>query len=45
MQYRRMEPRSSPDCEAQGELLMEKTRLANLLNDRHSLVKLAQQIY
>lgn len=23
---------------------MEKTRLANLLNDRHPLVKLAQQI-
>jgi transposase, IS5 family len=44
LQNQTMEPRSSPDCEAQGELLMEKTRLANLLNDRHPLVKLAQQI-
>src|SRR5215204_5436175 len=44
LQNRRMEPRSSPECEAQGELLMEKTRLANLVNGRHPLVKLAQQI-
>ena len=44
LQYQTMEPRSSPDCEAQGELLMEKTRLANLLNDRHPLVMLVQQI-
>jgi IS5 family transposase len=39
-----MEPRPSPGCEDQGELLMEKTPLANLVNDRHPLVRLAQQI-
>lgn len=44
MQNRRMEPRPSPDCEDQGEMRMERTRLANLLNERHPLVKLAQQI-
>jgi IS5 family transposase len=44
LQNRRMEPRPSPDCEDQGEMRMERTRLANLLNERHPLVKLAQQI-
>lgn len=44
MQNRRMEPRPSPECEDQGEMRMERTRLANLLNERHPLVKLAQQI-
>jgi len=39
-----MEPRPSPDREDQGELRMHKTRLANLVNDRHPMVKLAQQI-
>jgi transposase, IS5 family len=44
LQNRRMEPRPSPDCEAQGKLHMEKTRLANLVNERHPLVRLARQI-
>lgn len=44
MQNRRMEPRPSPDCENQGEMRMERTRLANLLNERHPLVRLARQI-
>ena len=44
LQNRRMEPPPSPDCEDQGEMRMERTRLANLLNERHPLVKLAQQI-
>src|SRR5215213_9483363 len=39
-----MEPRPSPDCQAQGELRMHKTRLANLLNDRHPMVRLAREI-
>jgi transposase, IS5 family len=39
-----MEPPPSPDCDDQGEMRMERTRLANLLNERHPLVKLAQQI-
>jgi IS5 family transposase len=39
-----MEPRPSPDCEDQGELRMRKTRLADLVNERHPLVKLARQI-
>ena len=44
LQNRRMEPRPSPDCEDQGELRMEKTRLANLVDRRHPMVKLAWQI-
>ncbi len=44
MQNRRMEPRPSPDCDDQGEMRMQRTRLANLVNDRHPMVKLAQQI-
>lgn len=44
MQNRRMEPRPSLGCEDQGEMRMERTRLANLLNERHPLVRLARQI-
>ncbi len=44
MQNRRMEPRPSPGCEDQGKMRMERARLANLLNERHSLVRLARQI-
>ena len=44
LQNQTVEPRPSPDCEAQGELRMDKTRLVNLLDGRHPLVKLAQQI-
>src|SRR5918995_71742 len=39
-----MEPRPSLGCEDQGEMRMERTRLANLLNERHPLVRLARQI-
>jgi transposase, IS5 family len=44
LQNRRMEPRHSLGCEDQGEMRMERTRLANLLNERHPLVRLARQI-
>lgn len=44
LQNRRMEPRPSPDCEDQGELRMRKTRLANLVDGRHPMVRLARQI-
>jgi IS5 family transposase len=44
LQNRRMEPRPSLGCEDQGEMRMERTRLANLLNERHPLVRLARQI-
>jgi hypothetical protein len=44
LQNRRMEPRPSLGCEDQGEMPMERTRLANLLNERHPLVRLARQI-
>jgi transposase, IS5 family len=44
LQNQTMEPRPSPDCQAQGELRMHKTRLANLLNERHPMVRLAREI-
>jgi transposase, IS5 family len=44
LQNRRMEPRPSPDCEDQGELRMQKTRLANLVDSRHPMVRLARKI-
>lgn len=39
-----MEPPSSPNRDEQEEMRMHRTRLVNLLNERHPLVKLALQI-
>lgn len=44
MQNRTMEPPPSPECEDQGKMRMQRTRLANLLDERHPLVRLARQI-
>jgi transposase, IS5 family len=39
-----MEPPPSPNRDDQGEMRMQRTRLANLLDARHPMVKLARGI-
>ena len=44
LQNQPMEPRPSPDCQAQGDLRLHKKRLTKLLKHRPPMVRLDREI-